>query len=331
MDGTIDTYYAALQKAGLTDIQTFSSQHSQAIEALGITSTQRALYGAYVTSGNEGVMEKLSQLVQAQDAEAVQLYEQYAATQDITVLTNYISNAGKLITIETLLQADISYIQGSSALIAGIDGQLDAKSGALMTGVKALQNNYSEFDASIQQLVTSLSSLTENMAALKGGIDTLVTSYATLDSGIGQYTQAVAQIVAGYENIYHGSLDIASGTKELYGGTSQLVEGTLTLYEGSTELKQGTETLTEGTTKFQNETETMDTQIETTIDETIADLTGENVETVSFVSEKNTNVQSVLFVIKTPAIVMPEVEEVEITQEETLTLWQKFLRLFGLY
>lgn len=49
---------------------------------------------------------------------------------------------------------------------------------------------------------------------------------------------------------------------------------------------------------------------------------------VSFVSEKNTNVDSVQFVIQTDAIEMEEVETVQDTTEEDSSLWQKFLDLF---
>lgn len=51
-------------------------------------------------------------------------------------------------------------------------------------------------------------------------------------------------------------------------------------------------------------------------------------EIKSFVSDKNTNVKSVQFVIKTDAIEISEAEEQESNQEEKLTFWQKLLKLF---
>ena len=59
-------------------------------------------------------------------------------------------------------------------------------------------------------------------------------------------------------------------------------------------------------------------------------MTGEDVPTVSFVSDKNTNVDSVLFVMKTPAIEVPEEEEVVESEPEATGFWQKLLNLFGL-
>lgn len=60
-------------------------------------------------------------------------------------------------------------------------------------------------------------------------------------------------------------------------------------------------------------------------------LSDDGSKAVSFVSEKNENVSSVQFVIKTAAVEIPEAEEADSTPEEELNFWQKMLRLFGLY
>ena len=59
----------------------------------------------------------------------------------------------------------------------------------------------------------------------------------------------------------------------------------------------------------------------------VNELTGNLEEVVSFVSEKNTNVESVQFVIKTPAIEKEKVESVE-EKTENLSIWQRFINLF---
>ena len=60
-------------------------------------------------------------------------------------------------------------------------------------------------------------------------------------------------------------------------------------------------------------------------------ITGDDEETVSFVSEQNNNVKSVQFVIKTAAVEKAESAADTVTEEAPLTFWQKLLRLFGLY
>lgn len=63
----------------------------------------------------------------------------------------------------------------------------------------------------------------------------------------------------------------------------------------------------------------------------ITEATGSDEEITSFVSDKNTNVDAVQFVIQTEAIEMEESVDTEPVVVEKLTFWQKLLRLFGLY
>ena len=76
----------------------------------------------------------------------------------------------------------------------------------------------------------------------------------------------------------------------------------------------------------------MDTQISDEINTMTSSITGSNAEVVvSFVSDKNTNVDSVQFVMKTAAIEKAEAAVSDVVEEAPLTFWQKLLRLFGLY
>ena len=309
IDGSIDTYYGALSQNGLTDINDFINSHNNAIAALGITDTQRTLYSAYVNEGIEGVQASLGQLVAAGDAEAIALFNQYASG-DTNAVVNYVTNAGKLISVEALLSADVAYIQGSQALISGIDSALDSESGELMTGATALQQNYEVFDASIQNLVSSLGNLLVNMNDLKNGINMLTENYSTLDSGINEYTNAVNSIIIGYSQICNGALDLVNGTSELYNGTK---------------------TMAEGTGEFSKETSGLQDEVDEQIDSMLEKFTGSDSEVISFVSEKNTSVESVQFVIKTTGVEKTNVTEEKIQVEENLNMLQKFLRLFKLY
>lgn len=67
------------------------------------------------------------------------------------------------------------------------------------------------------------------------------------------------------------------------------------------------------------------------VDEILASIGGEETETVSFVSDKNTNVISVQFVMKTAAIETEEVIANDMQEKDPFTFWQKLLRLFGMY
>lgn len=309
MDGFIDTYYSKLSNAGLTDVSLFINKHQEAAAALGITDTQRALYGAYQKDGEIGFQTKLTELVGKSDTEAVGLYKK-AAEGDKAAVAGYIAAAGRLIAVETLLKADVSYIQGSEQLIRGIDGSLNKDNGKLMTGALTLQRNYAVFNDNIQSMVSYLSNLAADMTLLKNGIDKLKANYDTLDNVILKYTDTVGKITDGYRKIYDGTL--------------QMVNGTMGLYDG-------TKTLADGTKKFVKTTSGMKDKIKHEINQMLSEYTGSDYEVKSYVSDKNTRVESVQFVIKAAAVEKQEVPVQATAEERPLNLWQKFLRLFGLY
>lgn len=60
----------------------------------------------------------------------------------------------------------------------------------------------------------------------------------------------------------------------------------------------------------------------------VDDYSGGDDETVSFVSEKNTDVYSVQFVIKTAAVEKTETVETASTDTQQLNFWQKLIQLF---
>ncbi len=169
---------------------------------------------------------------------------------------------------------------------------------------------------SVQTLTENLGRLSDGMNSLKTGIDTLSEEYEKFDSGLNNYADAVSQLQSGYAQITSGA--------------SELLEGTEELYSGSTALSDGAAELSDGTEEFYEETSDMDTTISDMIEETIDSLTGSDAEVVSFVSEKNTNVTSVQFVIKTASITVDEKTENVEAEEESLNFLQKLLKLFGI-
>lgn len=100
------------------------------------------------------------------------------------------------------------------------------------------------------------------------------------------------------------------------------------LYDGILALSDGADKLKEGTSEFAKQTDGMDDKISDTIDDTISSMTGGDAPVVSFVSDKNTDVKTVQFVIKTAAIEIPETEAVVETKQETGSFWQKLTGLF---
>ena len=72
----------------------------------------------------------------------------------------------------------------------------------------------------------------------------------------------------------------------------------------------------------------MDEQVSDKIDDMISSISGSDDEVVSFVSDKNTNVDSVQFIIKTAAVKKAEVVEEEPEEEVTKSFLDKLKDLF---
>lgn len=145
------------------------------------------------------------------------------------------------------------------------------------------------------------------MTALKDGIDQLVENYDALDSGIGEYTEAVNTITTGYSKICGGAMTLVKGTSQLY---------------------EGTQSMSEGTGTFRSETSGLQGEIDDKLDTMIDSFTGGDYEVKSFVSEKNTNVASVQFVIQTGAVKKQEPEAETGKGEEKKGIIEKFKDLF---
>ena len=177
-----------------------------------------------------------------------------------------------------------------------------------------------EVTAQLNAAVAAVSTAAEQVAELKGQLD----SYGAFYQGLLDYTGAVS-------NAASGAKTLKLNMDTLYANTGTLRVSVGELNDAVRKLYGGTRELADGTAEFVGKTADMDTQISDKIDSMTSAITGEDAETVSFVSEHNTNVKSVQFVIKTAAIEKAAAAADTATEEAPLTFWQKLLRLFGLY
>ena len=320
----------------LTALTEASGQIKQAISDLydGAAALQANLgYGQYKALMAQNGLDIDALLAgNASAVETIQRYEamleQLSTVPGMEDLVNQYKSQllGTSEQIKSLLNANSAAIGGMESYLNGISAELPA----LTEGLAALNTQYEIFDSSISQLVNTLGNMTGNLSALAEGINQLVVSYEELDSGINDYTGGVAQIVAGYSQVMGGVSSLAEGSKELVSGSGELYDGTVELYDGVVSLCDGAQEMADGTGEFRTETADMNDQIDEEIDSLLESIGGSMDDPVSFVSEKNTNVESVQFVIQTEAIEVEETDEVVVTQEEELSFWQKLLQLFGL-
>lgn len=269
--------------------------------------------------------------------------------RDTTALTRQVQQLQNVI---RLLAVNNASIGGTQTYLNTINQNLTV----LLQGATDLQTNYTAFDSTIGNLVDTLTNLTYQMTQLSLGVNTLVSEYEKLDQGITDYTGGVAAIVAGYKQISSGSKKLVtgsdtlkSGTADLYDATGQLLSGIARIYEGTGTLKDGTgelddgvaefltgivrlndgtKDLKDGTSRMRDETNNMDDKIDEKIDDMLESITGGDVKVNSFISNRNTNVKSVQFVIQTESI---QIQEPEIETDENpkkTGFWEKIFSLF---
>lgn len=177
-----------------------------------------------------------------------------------------------------------------------------------------------EVTSGINAAVATVSAAAKQVSELKGQLD----NYGVFYQGLLDYTGAVSDAAAGAKNLKLNMDTLYSNT-----GTLKLSVGELN--DAVNELYSGTKDLASGTSEFADETSDMDTQISDEIDSMASSITGSNTEVVSFVSDKNTGVDSVQFVIKTAAIEKSETVSSDTSEEAPSTFWQKLFSLFGMY
>lgn len=320
---SFDAYKAAMSQNGL-DIDALRQKNEAAV------------------SGLEGLTASLSS----------QIEELKHAGIDTSEMELQVSQLSDMM---LLLGANNANIDGTESYLQTVNANLSS----LLQGAASLQENYEVFDGKIGELVNKLGGLAYQMSELSSAVNTLVVEYGKLDDGIHDYTQAVVQITAGYSQITDGAAQLVTGSGELktgseslYSGTGELLSGIVELYDGTGTLKDATGTLDDGvaellsgiaqitdgagelkdgTSTMKEETKGMDTEISDKIDELIGTVTGGDFEVTSFVSEKNTNVQSVQFVMNADGVKAEEDREEIEEAPKQLSAWNKFLNLFGMY
>lgn len=172
----------------------------------------------------------------------------------------------------------------------------------------------------IAAAVEASGSAAASIVSLKSQLD----NYSVFYNGLKTYTDAVRDAAEGAE-----TLKMNMDTLQTAVGTLHTALGTLN--DGAKELLDGTTQLKDGTGQFMEEISGSEDEISGMVGSIVDSFSGSNVELGSFVSDRNTNVESVQFVIKSEAIAVKAPVVPAAVVEEKLTFWQKLLRLFGLY
>ena len=261
---------------------------------------------------------------------------------------------------DTLASGTDSLLSGAESLDSGID--------AFSDGIVSLQQylTYAKFKATMAENGLDLDELTEGNTQVIEAIEQLLplitqveallssnqtaAAYAsslgidvnelstlanTLITLLEGNNAAIAAMEAYLDSVSEAADTLADGADELSEGSSALVSGISSLASGTEELSDGASELSDGTAALSDGTQELSDEVNDAYDEAEEELSGlldaiaGESEIYSFVSEKNTDVSSVQFVITTEAIEIEAEEAAEEEAEEELTLWERIKALFA--
>lgn len=223
------------------------------------------------------------------------------------------SQIQQLTQIIGLLTANDQLISG---LKTGIDGNGTPENPGLAAGAAALNAQYGDFNDAIQSLAPQLAGLASGMADLQSGLAKLTSKYGGFHAGLLDYTDGASGIYAGYRQLCAGFSDIVAGSAELSDGADAFYGGMARYANGTAELRR--------------RTSNMDVEMQKEIDALLESYLPEDFNPVSFVSDRNTNVDSVQFVMMTAGIEKAEAPETPTQAAEEPGFWERLLALFGL-
>lgn len=249
------------------------------------------------------------------------------------------------------------YINGMNTFRTGL-GQLSMGAEQLNTGAISLKNGLSEltkqndsiasgalaiqkatFDsvnAQLSQMRLGLPLLTpENYNTILSSLPELASIRKQLDGTV-QFTHGLKGYMDGVAQLDKGASDLANGISEFKYSSSVIASSANELYNAGAELntalkklRDGLASYNDGTKQLKNGTSSMSSQINNKVDELLGNISGKGDKVMSFVSEKNTNVSAIQFVLKTDSINIPKIEKSELSKPAKLSFWQKLLKLFG--
>lgn len=227
---------------------------------------------------------------------------------------------------------------GATALKNGLS-ELTKQNDSLINGALAIQQAaFDSVNARLGQMGLGLPVLTpKNYSTALSPIPDLAAVRKQLD-GVVQFTMGLKSYTDGVAQLGKGASDLAGGTSEFKSSSSVIASSANELYNSGAELnaavkrlRDGLASYKDGTLELRNGTSDMGSEINNKVDEILGRISGNDDKVMSFVSDKNTNISAVQFVLKTDSINIPEAPKAAVQKPVNLNFGQKLLKLFGLY
>jgi len=220
------------------------------------------------------------------------LYQSDADPDFVDQLTKTYEAAQKIKHTHGAVSGGFTAVTGALENIAGPLYAMADQLETIATGIESAMENLDQLDA---------------LTDLQKGLSTLASEYSAFHNGLVDYTEGVHSLATNYQNL-------DSGIKELSSGTAELADGADQLYDGTSELESATNDIPE--------------EMQSEIDKLLEEYDNKDFKPVSFVSDKNENVDVVQFVLQTESIEIEKPEEIVEAKEEEKGVWERFLDLF---
>ncbi len=297
---------------------------------------------------NKAYNEALNEVTKQVEANADALYRGYIDSQADSIYLSYITSQAETLYTQVATQKVYEQLIQSGYTEDQAKAYLATEEGQAMIAQVVSSMTDEQKDEIIQ---TALASLTDEQKEqiLEGAVATLtddqkaqikntyIQQMMASEEVTSQISAAVATVSAAAKQVsdlkgqldnfgvfYSGLVSYTEAVSSAASGASEIKVNTDKLYDGTTELAKGTK-------EFANKTSGIDTEISDEVNDMVSSISKSDAQVVSFVSDKNTNVTSVQFVIKTSAIEKVTSNSSETEETVNLTFIQKLLRLFNLY
>lgn len=322
-----DAVYNMAYNKALAEVTAQVEAQADALYAGYIEQNTDAIYLAYIQSqadtlyaqvAAQAVLEQL--IANGYTEQQAMAYLQTPEGQAMVAQTVAAMNDGQKQQIISTAVANLTPDQKTQIKAGALASLTDKEKEQIRNGYIEQTMKSKEVTDQITAAVAAANTAAASVTELKGQLD----NYSLFYEGLKSYTSAVSDAASGANTLKINMDTLYTNVGTLKTSVGDLNDGVKALFDGTTELKNGTG-------EFVKETDGIETEVSGEIDSMITEATGSDVEITSFVSEKNTNVDAVQFVIQTEAIEIAEVVNTEPVVEEKLNFWQKLLRLFGLY
>jgi putative membrane protein len=328
--------YTVLPGNGI-DITVTADVHDFEMEAISINGIKLSLGIAVDTDKFTGQISELTSAIKGLDSGAAELLD--GLNQLSSGMQKYVDGLKAFKEGLGQLSAGADKLSvGSTALKNGLSELTKQNDSLIYAALKVQQATFHSVNATLSEMWLGLPVLTtENYNAVLAPLADLAEVKKQLDGAV-QFTQGLKGYMDGVAQLGKGASDLARGTSEFKSSSSVIAFSANELYNGGAELNIGIKKLRDGlvsykdgTKKLRSGTSGMDLKINNEIDAMLGSISGKGDKVISFVSDKNTNISAVQFVLKTDSINVPEAQKAANEKPMELNFWQKLLKLFGLY